>query len=341
MKKNKTMRIASVLLIAVLLTTCIISGTFAKYVTSGEVEDQARVAKFGVVVNGSGSLFAENYWAVDQDESNKPGDAETDHTTEYLKMTVESLNGDKLVAPGTKNADGGMTIGITGKPEVDVRITVDTEGFKDVFLGIKTELPDMTTSVEGATFDNFVEYHPIVFTLRGAFVEANKAALQEAGLTSYKNYVTGSLEEIVKAFDILFDMDNEGLYVDANTDLTEAIGTLTLTWKWDYETELTNAEKTAIGDAAVSYWNTEKEAESDAFKAIKAEYGSADKYSKAMVSAAAELYHDRQDTLLGDLAAAKYGDFDADETLFGELIDGTDYNLEVSLKLAITVTQVD
>lgn len=51
MKKNKIMRIASVLLVAVILTTCAISGTFAKYVTSGSGSDTARVAKFGVTVN--------------------------------------------------------------------------------------------------------------------------------------------------------------------------------------------------------------------------------------------------------------------------------------------------
>ena len=44
MKKNKMMRIASVLLVAVILTTCAISGTFAKYVTSGNGSDNARVA---------------------------------------------------------------------------------------------------------------------------------------------------------------------------------------------------------------------------------------------------------------------------------------------------------
>ena len=46
MKKNKMMRIASALLVAVILTTCAISGTFAKYVTSTPGSDSARVAKF-------------------------------------------------------------------------------------------------------------------------------------------------------------------------------------------------------------------------------------------------------------------------------------------------------
>ena len=45
--KNKALRLASCLLIAVLLTTCAVSGTFAKYVTSANGSDSARVAKWG------------------------------------------------------------------------------------------------------------------------------------------------------------------------------------------------------------------------------------------------------------------------------------------------------
>lgn len=47
MRKNKMMRLASALLVAVLLSTCAISGTFAKYVTSSTGTDNARVAYWG------------------------------------------------------------------------------------------------------------------------------------------------------------------------------------------------------------------------------------------------------------------------------------------------------
>ena len=47
MRKNKMMRIASVLLVAVLLSTSVISGTFAKYTTSSTGSDTARVAYWG------------------------------------------------------------------------------------------------------------------------------------------------------------------------------------------------------------------------------------------------------------------------------------------------------
>ena len=61
MKKNKMMRIASVLLVAVLISTCAISGTFAKYVTRAEGTDTARVAKWGILLTVEGSAFADKY----------------------------------------------------------------------------------------------------------------------------------------------------------------------------------------------------------------------------------------------------------------------------------------
>ncbi len=47
MKKNVMMRVASALGVAALLTTCVISGTYAKYTTSGSGSSAARVAKWG------------------------------------------------------------------------------------------------------------------------------------------------------------------------------------------------------------------------------------------------------------------------------------------------------
>jgi hypothetical protein len=67
MKTNKIMRIASVLLVAVLLSTCVISGTFAKYVTTTEAgTSSARVAAwgFGSATTISFDLFDPTYTNV-------------------------------------------------------------------------------------------------------------------------------------------------------------------------------------------------------------------------------------------------------------------------------------
>lgn len=105
MKKNKIMRIASVLLVAVILTTCAISGTFAKYVKSGSGFDTARVAKFGVTVTGNADTFKQTY--------------EKDDTSATLTGdTVVST--EKVVAPGTS---GNMAaFSLSGTPEVAVNV---------------------------------------------------------------------------------------------------------------------------------------------------------------------------------------------------------------------------
>lgn len=106
MKKNKMMRIASVLLIAVIFTTCAISGTFAKYVTSGKGSDYARVAKFGVTVTGTADTFKETY-------------AKDDSSFTLAANTVVST--EDVVAPGTSGEMAAFTL--SGTPEVAVRVT--------------------------------------------------------------------------------------------------------------------------------------------------------------------------------------------------------------------------
>ena len=121
MKKNKMMRVASALMVATLLTTSVISGTFAKYVTSGNASDTARVAKFGVTVTGTGETFAKEY-------------AKNDNNFTIAANTVVST--EDVVAPGTSGSMAAFTI--TGTPEVAVRVAFT--GTLD--LGAKWVYPD-------------------------------------------------------------------------------------------------------------------------------------------------------------------------------------------------------
>ncbi len=99
------MRIASVLLVAVLLSTSVISGTFAKYTTTGTGSDTARVAKWGVTVTATGTTFAKAY---DTDDNS---------------ATVKSASEEKVVAPGTKGTM--VATEMTGTPEVSVAISFE------------------------------------------------------------------------------------------------------------------------------------------------------------------------------------------------------------------------
>ena len=112
MKKNFMMRAASVLLVAVMLTTCAISGTFAKYTTGADADSSARVAKFGVDVTATVAPFLAEY---DADVT------AMDQTNAAITKTVVAYNGvDLLVAPGTSGDLGATTI--TGTPEVAVNV---------------------------------------------------------------------------------------------------------------------------------------------------------------------------------------------------------------------------
>lgn len=114
MRKNKMMRFASGLLVAVLLTTSIISGTFAKYTTTTSGNDSARVAYWGFNQAASTTidLFDANY------NSNK----------------VKSENGDNVIAPGTEKtstfAFGYDENANVKAPEVEytLNVAVDTTG---------------------------------------------------------------------------------------------------------------------------------------------------------------------------------------------------------------------
>lgn len=121
MKNNKMMRAASGLMIAALLTTGMISGTFAKYTTQDELNDSARVAKWGVNLGISGNLYGEAYAAADNN---------TIIANTANGATVKSsADGTKVVAPGTKNANSGLHITLNGKPEVSTKVygTVKTQ----------------------------------------------------------------------------------------------------------------------------------------------------------------------------------------------------------------------
>ena len=215
MKKNKSMRAAGGLMIATMLTTSIVSGTYAKYVTSGTAKDTARVAKFGVEVEAQGSLFDKNYLET----ANTPTDANTG-------ISVKSENSDNLVAPGTKSDNNGLSFSITGTPEVDVNVKIEVANTSaDIFL-LKGTYPDMTTSADDDNFELAADYYPIKYTLT-----------KHDGST-----VTGNLDEITH------ELNSNATY-KVGDDLTDSLGNFKLTWEWAFEQGQDKAD-TLLGDLA-------------------------------------------------------------------------------------------
>jgi len=109
MKKNKMMRAASALLVAVLLTTCAISGTFAKYVSTATGTDTARVAKWAFNV-GEANIAQTNTFVFDL------------FTYTDANVDVDGNGSEHVIAPGTT---GKFDIVLTNNSEVTATYAVD------------------------------------------------------------------------------------------------------------------------------------------------------------------------------------------------------------------------
>ncbi len=175
MKKNTMLRVASVLLIAVLMSTCAISGTFAKYVTSADASDTARVAKWGVTITAvTEGTFAKTY---------------ASDTTGYADATVSAS--EKVVAPGTSGTLANVTI--TGTPEVAVRVsyqaTLDlgdnwVDGDGNYYCPL--EFTVNGTTLKGSNYQDVAAFELVVSNTIQAFT-------QDFAANTAINYTTGAI----------------------------------------------------------------------------------------------------------------------------------------------------
>ena len=215
MKKNVMMRLACFLLVAVLISTSAISGTYAKYVTEASGSDKARVAKWGVEVTAQGSSMFNN-----------------EYTNTTNGLTVKSEEDDvKVVAPGTNSteAGGAAVFTISGKPEVATVVTVDVKNTEDVFLKAGT-YTDYTKHLYNETtkewyYDTFTlekDYYPVVWTL-----ELTSDASDPSSVGPIES---GTLKEVVDALNT---------YVStAKYEPLEDLGaTFELSWDWAFDTD--------------------------------------------------------------------------------------------------------
>lgn len=212
-KKNVLMRSAGLLLVLVLVTSCFVGSTFAKYTVGGRGDDTARVAKFGVTLNaGAGEMFSKTY-------------AKTDDSFTLSENTVVSSDESKLVAPGTS---GSMAeFGMTGTPEVAVRVSYDVKEFK---------LTNWTTNGTD-------EYCPLVFTVNGVEYKIGNTGITDvAGLqTAVKNAINAYTKDY-----------------EAKQDLSgKTADNLQVSWAWAFEDTAvgayqTDAKDTALGNRAAN-----------------------------------------------------------------------------------------
>ncbi len=215
MMKNRAMRMAMGTGAAVLLTMGVISGSFAKYITSGNGTDSARAAKFGVEVKANGTMFASEY-------------ATDDEGVGTIVKSVVSSGGtdDHVVAPGTKGELVNATI--TGKPEVAVKVSYEP-----------------TLNLKGWAYvdeSGSSEYFPIIF----------KVGDKKYGITGMKDSTgakiangSANIEGLKTAVENAIRAYSKN-YV-ANTDL--APDYVDVSWEWAYSGN-SDEKDTYLGDQA-------------------------------------------------------------------------------------------
>ncbi len=196
MKKNVMMRAASALLVAVLLTTCAISGTFAKYVTSASSTDTARVAKFGVEIAANGSMFSEHY-----DDVNDGNGIATTATG----SVDSSVNGEKILAPGTKGEMLKMML--TGTPEVKVQVT---------YAGTVT-LENWNAKQSGDTEESY--YCPLKVTVG----TSTFYGLDYDSANDFKAHIEAAINATTETYNALTDLS------------TQINDSLAISWEWAFE----------------------------------------------------------------------------------------------------------
>lgn len=212
MKTNKMLRISAILLVLTLLSTCVISGTFAKYTTEAKTKDKARVAKWGIelVVKGDNTLY----------DDTKTGD-------EVASLAVKAND---LAAPGTYQKLA--TVELSGTPEVKYAIKVVTS----------LELSNWVLQ------DGTTEYCPLIFTVDGKTITMDGTViktvdeLEEAVENAIIASITGLTESEVEggAYDKVYD---------AGVAVPESINSVLIDWRWNFD-DGNNVNDTVLGNAA-------------------------------------------------------------------------------------------
>ena len=349
MKKNKMMRIASILMVATLITTCAISGTFAKYVTRASGEDTARVAQWGIILGISGGdAFDTQYPASDEAYLEAGG--------EYSVVSAGALGDneiEKVVAPGTSSKEIEMNLVATvkGTPEVAARYAI-TGTVNDIVLaaGEYTDYTNLvpTTTADGTTYgytDTFEleeNYSPVKWNLiiRKGSTELNVADalyanLPEALIKKAEAYgLTKSGCSFFSAVEILKKIAPSDTYKQV---VDEALSSIVNDGR-DFQLEVTDD-----GEFTLSY-------DFDANKVMDFEFELSWEWAFEQITpaegataltddeAAQLAIYDAADTFLGNWAAVVYGEQEIEG-----FVAPTDEisNLEIGATLTASATQID
>jgi hypothetical protein len=255
------MRLASVLLVLTLLTTSVISGTFAKYVTSDGAESSARVAKWGVTVEASSDLFQDSYATNDAvtDSSNislsvRASDKQDEIKGDDDQVTQEAKTGALLVAPGTSGSLTAFTL--NGSPEVAVSVSYSAT----------LTLTGWEYKVKDGDSEKTVTYCPIVITVgstkyqmgtKPAYDENNKLGTDNSKLSEDDYNALNNIGTTYYTIEAFQNGVNDAIAAysknyAANTDLSSLTDAApSIGWLWAFSDGAEGAYQTDAADTAL------------------------------------------------------------------------------------------
>ena len=228
--KHISVKVLCGIMAMVLLTTCVIGTTLARYTTEDSAGDTALLAKWGIELAVGGTLFGKDYAANNALEN----------ADEIVAATSQSVSASaNVVAPGTKN-ESGLQVKISGTPEV--AYTVAVSGYsnnEDIYLavgeyGMMVEVYGLNAAsnvIGYYTTDANGNYEPVIsgawdssktyYSLEDAVVltDAYYPVAWDVNGTDYAN-VTAATEAIVN-----------GLTASKNAG-DDAAAQYTITWAW-------------------------------------------------------------------------------------------------------------
>ena len=208
------MRVAGLLLALVLVTSCFVGGTFAKYVTSGTGADHAKVAKWGVKVTAheTGDIFASTYDQIEGKDD-----------------TVVVTGGKyKVIAPGTKKENAAV-VTLSGTPEVEVKVTYNADHFA---------LTGKWAYNNGQAGSTDEYYCPLIFKITDGTTTKTIDCMGD-GMNSVGDVET-AVKNAVKSFSATYA---------PNTDLsTKGNEGLKISWEWPFEGSAAHPNQTDVKD---------------------------------------------------------------------------------------------
>lgn len=162
-----------------LVTSSLVGGTFAKYVTSQTATDSARVAKWGVTVTAKSDLFGTQYTTTDTDL--------------HLANNVSVASNDKVIAPGLQSNVATFTI--AGTPEVATKVSYKVNSF------------DLNNWTIPNGSSGTVEYCPLVITINGTAYKVDGSSI--ANVAALKAKVKEVIEAYSKVYDAGVDLSTK------------------------------------------------------------------------------------------------------------------------------------